>query len=128
MAWALQGKSVAYVNVVDAEAAVAFYGGKLGLKLLSRDDFGMFFVFGGGLLRVTPLPGHVAGPHPVAGMEVADIEAVADGLAAAGVPLTIYEGMGQDARGIWTAPGGGARVAWFADCCGNVLGLSETGS
>ncbi len=128
MTWALQGKSVAFVNVAEAEAAVAFYGGKLGLKLLPRDDFGMFFLFGGGLLRVTPMPDHKAGPHPVAGLEVADIEAAADGLAAAGVKLMIYEGMGQDARGIWTAPGGGARVAWFSDCCGNLLSLSETGS
>jgi catechol 2,3-dioxygenase-like lactoylglutathione lyase family enzyme len=127
MDWKLDGRAVAFVNVGDAEGAVAFYGGALGMELLVRDDFGLFFAHGGALLRVTPMPEHVAGPHPVVGWEVADIRSAAEGLRASGVPLSIYEGFGQDARGIWTAPDGKVKVAWFADPWGNVLSLSETG-
>jgi catechol 2,3-dioxygenase-like lactoylglutathione lyase family enzyme len=123
----LDGKAVAFVNVADGDGAVAFYRDVLGLELLGRDAFGMFFVLGGALLRVTPMPDFVAGPHPVLGWEVPDIRAAAAALRAVGVAMTVYEGMGQDADGIWAAPGGGAKVAWFADPFGNVLSLSETG-
>ena len=36
-------------------------------------------------------------------------------LKAKGVAFTIYEGFGQDALGIWTAPGSSNHVAWFLD-------------
>jgi catechol 2,3-dioxygenase-like lactoylglutathione lyase family enzyme len=124
----LEGKAVAFVNVADGDGAVAFYRDVVGLALLGRDNFGMFFDLGGALLRVTPMPDFVAGPHPVLGWEVKDIRAAVAGLKAAGVAMTIYEGMGQDGDGVWSAPGGGAKVAWFADPFGNVLSLSETGS
>ncbi|HEY7102603.1 MAG TPA: hypothetical protein VH573_13280 [Mycobacteriales bacterium] len=55
---------------------------------------------------------------------VADIAATADRLVALGVAFTRYEGMEQDGRGIWTAPGG-ARIAWFSDPDGNVLSLTQ---
>jgi catechol 2,3-dioxygenase-like lactoylglutathione lyase family enzyme len=126
MGWKLEGRAVAFVHVADGDAAEAFYGGRLGLDLVSRDSFGMFFAIGDALLRVTPLPDFAGGPHPVAGWDVPDIRATAAGLSAAGVPLTVYDGMGQDALGIWTAPDGGAKVAWFQDPWGNVLSLSET--
>lgn len=45
-------------------------------------------------------------------------------LAAKGVTFTIYEGMGQDEQGIWTAPDC-TQLAWFADPDGNVLMLSS---
>jgi predicted enzyme related to lactoylglutathione lyase len=51
---------------------------------------------------------------------------VAD-LAARGVRMRIYEGFGQDATGLWTAPGGGARVAWFDDSEGNLISLTQQG-
>ncbi|HWG63506.1 MAG TPA: hypothetical protein VG253_17570 [Streptosporangiaceae bacterium] len=47
-----------------------------------------------------------------------------DQLAARGVRFARYEGMGQDERGVWTAPGG-AKVAWFLDPDGNNLSLTE---
>jgi predicted enzyme related to lactoylglutathione lyase len=40
------------------------------------------------------------------------------------VVFTRYDGMGQDALGIWTAPDG-ARVAWFLDPDGNNLSLTQ---
>jgi catechol 2,3-dioxygenase-like lactoylglutathione lyase family enzyme len=32
--------------------------------------------------------------------------------------------MGQDEQGVWTAPDGGVKVAFFADPDGNLLSLS----
>ncbi|MFN7398834.1 MAG: VOC family protein [Sandaracinobacter sp.] len=122
------GRPVAFLYVPDADAAVAFYQGRLGLKLLERDGFGMFFAFGAVLLRITPMPEFRGGPHPVLGWDVVDIAATIDRLTEKGIAFKIYVGMGQDARGIWAAPGGGAKIAWFEDPFGNLLSLSENGN
>lgn len=45
-------------------------------------------------------------------------------LAGRGVSFLRFEGMDQDARGIWTAPGGD-RVSWFTDPDGHVLSLTQ---
>jgi catechol 2,3-dioxygenase-like lactoylglutathione lyase family enzyme len=121
----LLGTPVAFILATDRARALAFYGETLGLPLRSSDDFGDFIDMGGGLLRLTVIPGHVASPHPVLGWTVEDIVASVQALAARGVVFTIYEGMGQDALGIWTAPDSTARVAFFADPDGNVLSLSQ---
>jgi len=116
---------MAFVNVNERAVALAFYGEKLGLPVVSNDEHGMAFAVGEGILRITPMPGHKAHPHPVAGWEVDDIDATAQGLLDQGVRLTIYEGFGQDALGIWSSPDGSAKVAWFSDPDGNVLSLTE---
>ncbi|MNT95901.1 Glyoxalase-like domain protein [compost metagenome] len=59
------------------------------------------------------------------GWNVDDIQAAAAALRDKGVTFTIYDGMGQDALGVWTSPDGAAKVAWFADPDGNVLSLSQ---
>ena len=41
-----------------------------------------------------------------------------------GVVFERYPGMGQDALGIWNAPGGD-KVAWFKDPDGNLLSVSQ---
>ena len=40
-------------------------------------------------------------------------------------PMTVYEGMGQDALGVWSSPDGATKLAWFPDPDGNVLMLSQ---
>jgi predicted enzyme related to lactoylglutathione lyase len=45
-------------------------------------------------------------------------------MTARGVAFTRYEGMDQDAHGVWTSPAGG-RIAWFRDPDGNVLSLTQ---
>jgi catechol-2,3-dioxygenase len=104
---------------------MAFYQGVLGLSVRSSDAFGDFLQLDGALLRVTALPDHKAHPHPVLGWNVADIVATATALRDRGVTFTIYEGIGQDDHGIWTAPDGQAKVAWFTDPDGNVLSVSQ---
>jgi|SRR5688572_3138739 catechol 2,3-dioxygenase-like lactoylglutathione lyase family enzyme len=116
---------VAFLYVQNRERALAFYGGALGLELRSSDDFGDFIDLGHGLARMTVLPDHAAGPHPVLGWNVADIRAAVQALRDGGVVFNIHEGMGQDALGIWTSPDGRSRVAFFSDPDGNVLTLSQ---
>ena len=116
---------VAFLYVGNRERALGFYRDTLGLALKSSDDFGDFIDLGPALVRMTVLPDYTASPHPVLGWNVDDIAAAAEALRERGVAFTIYEGMGQDALGIWTAPDGQAKVAWFADPDGNVLSLSQ---
>ena len=117
---------VAFVSVREREAGRSFYEGVLGFPHKSGDDFGDFFQMRGGLLRMTPMPDFEAHAHPVLGWDVADIAAAVRALRDKGVSFSIYEGMGQDELGIWTAPDGTAKVAWFADPFGNMLSLSQT--
>lgn len=119
------GTPVAFVNVSDRERALGFYRDKLGLALRSSDAFGDFLEFGSALIRLTALPDYKAGPYPMLGWNVEDMVAAVTALRDRGVTFTIYDGMGQDALGIWTAPDGKAKVAWFADPDGNVLSLSQ---
>jgi len=116
---------VAFLNVRDRERALGFYRDTLGLALDSTDSFGDFIDLGGALLRMTVMPDHQASPHPVLGWNVDDIMTTAKSLRDRGVAFTIYEGFGQDANGIWTAPDGKTKVAFFADPDGNVLTLSQ---
>ncbi len=120
-------RPIALVNTASREAAEPFYADTLGLPRTGDDGFAALFDLAGVTLRLTEVPGHTASPHPVLGWEVADIEAVVDELAAKGVAMTIYEGLGQDARGIWTAPDGAAKVAFFSDPDGNGLSLTQVG-
>ena len=123
----IEGRGVAFVGTRDRARARHFYAETLALPIVDDDAFGMTFALGAGFLRVTELPAFAAGPHPVAGWDVADIRAAAEALKEAGIACAIYEGMGQDSLGIWSAPGGTTRLAWFADPDGNVLSLSQTG-
>jgi catechol 2,3-dioxygenase-like lactoylglutathione lyase family enzyme len=118
-------RPVAFVSVRDRDEGRAFYEGVLGLNHKSRDDFGDFYELGGGLLRMTPMPDFQAHAHPVLGWDVPDIAAAVGALKGKGIAFSIYDGMGQDELGIWTAPGG-AKVAWFLDPFGNLLSLSQT--
>lgn len=118
-------RPVALVLTRDRKIAEPFYGETLGLRRLPGDDFAAVFDLAGVPMRLTEVPGHQPTPHPVLGWEVPDIEATVDALAANGVTFNIYEGMGQDARGIWTSPDGAAKVAFFNDPDGNGLSLTQ---
>jgi predicted enzyme related to lactoylglutathione lyase len=117
---------VAFILTADRSRAKPFYAGALGLPILAEDDFAVTLDLGGGAtIRLTDLPDHQAAQHTVLGWGVPDIRAAVAELKARGVTFRIYEGFGQDTDGIWTPPGGGARVAWFTDPDGNVLSLTQ---
>lgn len=119
---------VTFIITANRSAAKPFYAGALGLEILAEDDFAVTFALAGGAtMRLTDLPGHTAQGHTVLGWAVADIGAAVAELRGKGVSFKIYEGFGQDADGIWSPPGGGAKVAWFGDPDGNVLSLTQFG-
>jgi hypothetical protein len=68
----------------------------------------------------------VASGHPVLGWQVEDMEATVAGLAANGVTMNVYDGLGQDEQGIWTAPDRSCKVVFFNDPDGNALSLTQS--
>ena len=115
---------VAHVGVADMARARRFYGDVLGLPVVEESPFAVTVEVHGRLLRLAAVSDPVAAPYSVLSWSVDDIAAVVDGLVARGVAFTRYEGLEQDDRGIWTAPGG-TRVAWFLDPDGNNLSLAQ---
>lgn len=117
---------ITFVLTTDRSRAKPFYETVLGLSVLAEDDFAVTFALAGGTtLRLTSFPKHIAQEPTVLGWTVADLHAAMAELQERGVTFRIYEGLGQDADGVWEAPGGGAKVVWFADPDGNVLSLTE---
>ena len=116
---------IAFVGASDPVRAREFYGGKLGLTLVSEElPFALVFDAHGTMLRVTMVPTVVPAGYTVLGWSVPDAAMAVTGLRLAGVEFERYQGMDQDAFGIWTAPGG-VKVAWFKDPDGNTLSISE---
>lgn len=119
-----RAKQVGFVGVSDLEAAERFYGGVLGLDLVDARPFALVHDTPTSQLRITVVEEVRAAPYTVLGWIVTDLEGEMDRLAAAGVSFSLYDGMVQDDRGIWTAPDG-VRVAWFCDPDGNNLSLQS---
>jgi len=119
-----QSRLIAFVSTVDARHALSFYRDTLGLRLVSETPFALVFDAMGTMLRVAIAETVTPAPHTVLGWQVADIAETVDELTAHGVAFTRYEGMDQDARGVWSSPAGG-QIAWFRDPDGNVLSLTQ---
>lgn len=117
--------AISFILTRDRAVSDAFYRDVLGLTPLGDDGFAAVFDLNGSQLRITHVPDHAAGPHPVLGWQVADIRTTIGALKSKGVAMTVYPGMGQDEDGVWTSPDGAARVAFFADPDGNVLSLTQ---
>lgn len=118
-------RPVAMITTADRKAAEPFYADQLGLRRKGDDGFAALFDLAGTTLRLTEVPGYSAPPHPVLGWEVPGMEAAVAALAANGVTMNVYEGLGQDELGIWTAPDGSCKVAFFSDPDGNGLSLTQ---
>jgi catechol 2,3-dioxygenase-like lactoylglutathione lyase family enzyme len=117
---------IAFIATRDAERAKKFYRDTLGLALVSDETpFALVFDAHGTMLRVTPVKELARAEYSVLGWQVPDIDAAVKALQKAGVQFERYEGVPQDELGVWTAPGGAAKVAWFKDPDGNTLGISQ---
>ena len=115
---------IAFASTTDLARARTFYEATLGLPVVDENAFACVFDAHGTMLRITAV-GEVAPPgYTVLGWRVSDISATVTGLESHGVVFTRYDGMNQDAHGVWTTPNGD-RVAWFTDPDGNVLSLTE---
>lgn len=115
---------VAFVPSRDLKRARGFFAGTLGLQLVSADDFALLFDANGTALRVTAVPKLTPHPFTVLGWKVDNIAATVTALQEHGVAFERFNGLTQDALGIWSAPGG-ARVAWFKDPDGNTLSVTQ---
>jgi len=115
---------IAFSSTTDLAKARTFYEGVLGLPVVDENAYACVFDANGTMLRVTAVA-RVAQPgYTVLGWSVTDIADTITELEARGVAFTRYDGMEQDAHGVWTTPNGD-RIAWFADPDGNVLSLTQ---
>ena len=117
-------KLVAFVGTLDPARSKEFYQHTLGLKLVSEDSFALVFDVEGTMLRVTTVPELKPAKFTVLGWQVADIATVVNQLQRSGIKFEHFEGIRQDAAGIWTAPGG-AKIAWFKDPEENILSVTQ---
>lgn len=115
---------IAFVATTDMARARTFYGRVLGLHAVEQSDFACVFDANGTMLRVTAVAEVSDAGYTVLGWRVADVAATVQALTARGVTFERYDGVEQDALGVWTTPGGD-RVAWFTDPDGNTLSLTQ---
>jgi len=118
-------RPIAMITTTDRKRAEPFYADALGLPRKGDDGFAALFDLQGVTLRLTEVPGYTTQGHPVLGWEVPDMAAAVAALTGRGVTMNIYEGLGQDENGIWTAPDGACKVAFFNDPDGNGLSLTQ---
>jgi catechol 2,3-dioxygenase-like lactoylglutathione lyase family enzyme len=118
-------KTMAFIVTRDRGKAKSFYGDMLGFALMQEDDFAAVFDLNGTKLRISQVADHAPKPYAVLGWEVPDISETAKALQGKGIAFNRYDGFAQDELGIWTAPGGAAKVVWFTDPDGNVLSLTQ---
>lgn len=121
----ISAKATVFLATADTAAARTFYEDKLGLTLSADDPYALVYQLAGTELRLSKVPKHTPLPFTVLDWQVPDIEAAHATLTGRGVEITIYDGMGQDEKGIWASPDGGAKILWFKDPDGNVLSVSE---
>ncbi|MEL6723526.1 MAG: VOC family protein [Pseudomonadota bacterium] len=118
-------KATVFLATSNAEAARLFYEQTLGLTLEADDPFALVYQLAGAELRISKVPNHTPLPFTVLDWQVDSIDDAHRALAEKGVEFSVFEGMGQDEKGIWASPDGGARILWFKDPDGNVLSVSE---
>ena len=115
---------IAFASATDLARAREFYEHALGLRCVERSELACVFDANGTMLRITAVA-EVAHPgDTVLGWRGTSIEATVRALTGKGVRFTRYDGMDQDADGVWTTPDG-AKVAWFTDPDGNTLSLTQ---
>jgi catechol 2,3-dioxygenase-like lactoylglutathione lyase family enzyme len=115
---------IAFVATREPARAKAFYGATLGLRLVSEDPYALVFDAGGVMLRVAKVEQFVSAPYTVLGWHVADIVAMSQALARAGIVPERFPGLQQNEHGIWKSASG-ARILWFKDPDGNILSLTQ---
>jgi catechol 2,3-dioxygenase-like lactoylglutathione lyase family enzyme len=111
--------------VDDLDKAREFYGEVLGIRT-SDDEMGFLTLHlaGDRNTLVYPKPDLVPGNYTILNFPVEDIDEAVDGLRAKGVEFEVYEGFGQDEKGI-SREAGGPPIAWFKDPAGNILAVLQ---
>ena len=120
-----QAELLAFIPTIDADRSRRFYVDTLGLTFIADDPFALTIRSGKTDIRISRMEAFNPAPYTILGWKVLDIVDTAHQLAAAGITFERYPFLEQDANGIWSAPDGAARVAWFKDPDGNVLSISQ---
>jgi catechol 2,3-dioxygenase-like lactoylglutathione lyase family enzyme len=115
---------VLFLATANPDRARAFYERVLGLAFVADEWPALVFRVGDSMLRIQKVEQVHAAPYTALGWAVPDIRRTVRDLCAAGVVFQRFDGMDQDADGIWLAPSG-ALVAWFRDPDGHVLSLTQ---
>jgi catechol 2,3-dioxygenase-like lactoylglutathione lyase family enzyme len=111
--------------VDDLDAAREFYGTVLGLEV-TTEEMGLLTLHlaGDRPTIVYPKPDFEPATYTILNFPVDDIDAAVDGLIERGVAFELYDGFGQDERGV-SRNEGGPPIAWFRDPAGNILSVLE---
>ena len=114
--------------VDDLDAAREFYGSVLGLEV-TTEEMGLLTLHlaGDRPTVVYPKPDFEPATYTILNFPVEDIDAAVDALIERGVAFELYDGFGQDERGI-SRNEGGPPIAWFRDPAGNILSVLEVSS
>ena len=115
---------VLFLATANAERARAFYERVLGLKFVADEPPALVFRSGDRMLRIQKVDQVHTAPYTALGWAVSDLRRTVQDLRAAGVAFQRYEGVDQDADGIWQAPSG-ALIAWFHDPDMNLLSVVQ---
>ena len=116
--------AMVFLPSTDLDRSRRFFADLLGLPLVEVTPFACVLQVGPTMVRVTKVEQLRPQPFTVFGFQVSDLRATVMRLADAGVGLLRFDGMGQDADGVWTTPDGD-QVAWFHDPDGNTLSLTQ---
>lgn len=121
-----EGKVFASVAVSSFDVARDFYGGTLGLTQIDENPGGIGYESGGGRIFVYVSDTAGTGQATAAMWEVDDASSVASELSAKGVQFEEYDMPGAEfVDGVHVFEGGQAKVAWFKDPDGNILGVTS---
>lgn len=121
-----KSRAMAFVATTRPEVARKFYCEVLGLKLEEDTPFAVVVSAANVKLRIQKVKELTPHPFTALGWEVDEISTAVAALAERGVTFQRFEGMDQDAAGVWSSPSG-AKVAWFKDPDGNLLSVTEFG-
>lgn len=108
-------------SVDDIEAARAFYGETLGVRVSEEAGMLHLHLGSGAAVLVYPKPTHNPAGYTVLNFPVPDVGEAVRALAARGITVLRYDGMPQDEDGVMR--GNGPDIAWFSDPAGNVLSV-----
>lgn len=113
-----------FIATTRPDQARGFYCDVLGLGFEEDTQFALVVRSANALVRIQKVQTFTPLRFTALGWVVEDIKATARQLADKGVACERFEGMKQDALGIWISPSG-AMVCWFKDPDGNYLSLTQ---
>jgi catechol 2,3-dioxygenase-like lactoylglutathione lyase family enzyme len=116
---------IGFLPSTDLDRSRDFYE-RLGLACIESSPPRNVHDANGTQLWVTLVDELTPQPFTVAGWHVPDIGSTLEALRTVGVEPKMYDGFGQDNRGVWRTPSG-SQVVWFDDPDGNNLSVTQLG-